>query len=101
MADAQAVPLRSLIAQAFSSRRLGRPATPLSGRRLAVLGAGACLLLSGGASTARAATTGVLPPRNPAADCTAGEGMGLSAINACRAQEGVGPLILPSNWNVL
>lgn len=27
--------------------------------------------------------------------------MGISAINACRAQEGIGPLRLPSNWSSL
>lgn len=27
--------------------------------------------------------------------------MGIAAINACRAQEGVGPLVLPRNWSSL
>ncbi|MGH2835170.1 MAG: hypothetical protein ACRDKD_03095 [Solirubrobacteraceae bacterium] len=42
-----------------------------------------------------------MPPRNPASDCNGGAGMGVGAINACRAQEGIGPLRLPSNWGSL
>jgi hypothetical protein len=70
-------------------------------RYLAALGAAACLLLGAGAGSAQAASAGIVPPRNPASDCTAGAGMGIAAINACRAQEGVGPLRLPSNWGAL
>jgi hypothetical protein len=76
------------------------PKLPLI-RHLAVFGVGACLLLGAGASAAQAATSGIVPPRNPASDCNAGSGSGIAAINACRAQEGVGPLKLPSNWNAL
>jgi hypothetical protein len=75
------------------------PKLPLI-RHLAVFGAGACLLLGAGASAAQAATSGIVPPRNPASNCN-GSGSGIAAINACRAQEGVGPLKLPSNWDAL
>lgn len=74
-------------------------------RRLAVIGVGACLLCSAGTSIAQASTAGILPPRNPAANCdrsNAPEGdWGAANINACRALEGVGPLILPRNWSTL
>lgn len=73
-------------------------------RHLAALGAGACLLLGGAASAARAATAGMLPPKNPAADCDRGGSVGnagLTGIDACRALENVGPVKLPSNWNAL
>jgi hypothetical protein len=76
------------------------PKLPLI-RHLAVFGAGACLLLGAGASAAQAATSGIVPPRNPTTDCSPGGGSGIAAINTCRAQEGVGPLKLPSNWNAL
>ena len=72
-------------------------------RQIAVLGVGACMLL--GAGAAQATTAGILPPHNPAANCdraNAPEGnWGISNINACRALEGVGPLVLPSNWSAL
>lgn len=69
-------------------------------RHLTALATAACLLLATGASAAEAATAGAVPPRNPASDCNAGDG-GLAAINACRAAEGVGPLVLPSNFSSL
>lgn len=74
---------------------------PSVNRHLAVLCAGACLLLTAGAGAAQAATVGVVPPRNPASDCNAAGGTGISAIDACRATEGIGPLKLPSNWGSL
>ena len=70
-------------------------------RHLVALGASASLFLAVGTSAAQAATTGVVPPRNPASDCSSGSGSGLGAINACRAAEGVGPLVLPSNFSSL
>lgn len=73
-------------------------------RHLAAFGVGACLLLGGVASAAEAATAGILPPRNPAANCDRGGGLGsgdLAGIDACRALENVGPLKLPSNWSAL
>src|SRR5579859_838701 len=70
-------------------------------RHLGALGVIACLLLTAGTSAATAATAGVVPPRNPASDCSAGAGMGLAGINACRAAEGIGPLVLPRNWGSL
>ena len=76
------------------------PIRPLT-RHLAALAAGACLLLAAGASAAQAATAGIVPPRNPASDCNAGGGMGVAGIDSCRAQEGIGPLRLPSNWSAL
>jgi hypothetical protein len=68
-------------------------------RHLAALGAAASLLLVAGAGSAQAA--GILPPRNPGSNCNAGGAMGIAAINACRAQESVGPVKLPSNWGSL
>jgi hypothetical protein len=70
-------------------------------RHLAALGAATSLLLATGAGSAQAAAAGIVPPRNPASNCNAGEGVGIPAINACRAQENVGPLRLPSNWDSL
>jgi hypothetical protein len=76
--------------------------SPLSlTRHLAAVSAAACLLLGAGAGSAQAASAGIVPPRNPASNCNAGGAMGIAAINACRAQEGVGPLRLPSNWSAL
>lgn len=74
--------------------------SPLT-RTLVALSASACLFLTAATGAAQAATTGVVPPRNPASDCNSGSGSGLSAINACRAAEGVGPLVLPSNFSSL
>lgn len=73
-------------------------------RRLATASALALACIVLGAASADAATVGILPPRNPAADCDAA---GLSpwftlrGLDACRAREGVGPLVLPSNWSAL
>lgn len=80
-----------------------RPSVPKSSltRYLGALGVIACLALSAGTSAATAATAGVIPPRNPASDCSAGGGMGLAGIDACRAAEGIGPLVLPRNWGSL
>jgi hypothetical protein len=78
-----------------------------SSRRLIGTVCAAAVLLVGaaGASAAQATTAGILPPRNPAADCdrtdTANAEWGIANINACRAVEGVGPLTLPSNWSAL
>jgi hypothetical protein len=47
---------------------------------------------------------GVLPPAVPAGNCTTNRvpaSVELSAINRCRAFEGVGPLRLPDNWSSL
>ncbi len=69
---------------------------------LAALSVSACLwLLAGGTVPARAATVGIVPPRNPASDCRAHDGLGIAAIDSCRAAEGVGPLRLPKNWDAL
>lgn len=70
-------------------------------RHLTALAAAACLYSVLGSGAAQAATAGVVPPRNPASDCNAGGGGGLAAIDSCRASEGVGPLILPSNFGSL
>jgi hypothetical protein len=70
-------------------------------RHLGALGVIACLSLGAATSAATAATAGAVPPRNPASDCNAGGGMGLAGINACRAAEGIGPLLLPRNWGSL
>lgn len=76
------------------------PTTSIT-RQFAALAAGLCLFLVAGAGAAQAATAGVVPPSNPASDCSSGGGSGLAAINACRATEGIGPLILPSNFDAL
>jgi hypothetical protein len=76
------------------------PKTSLT-RHLAAFGASACLLLAAGTTAAQAATAGITPPRNPGSDCNAGGGSVIAGINACRAAEGVGPLVLPSNWSAL
>lgn len=73
---------------------------------LAVLSAGACLLAgAAGAGAAQAATANILPPKNPAADCDRSApphvSVTVSSLDACRADEGVGPLTLPGNWNSL
>jgi hypothetical protein len=76
--------------------------SPLSlTRQLAAVSAAACLLLGAGAGAAQAASAGIVPPRNPTSDCNGGSDMGIAAIDACRAQEGVGPLRLPNNWSAL
>jgi hypothetical protein len=75
--------------------------------RLLALCATGCLFLAvAGASVAQAGTvTGVTPPRNPSADCNRSSSdvgpLDLQSFNACRAKEGVGPLVLPRNWATL
>ncbi len=48
---------------------------------------------------------GILPPSNPAADCdhsaNTNSVWSVTSIDACRALEGIGPLLLPSNWSAL
>jgi hypothetical protein len=70
-----------------------------------VVSVGACLLAGAlGATAAQAATAGILPPKNPTVDCDRAAprvSVTLSALDACRADEGVGPLTLPANWNSL
>lgn len=65
-----------------------------------LLGGLLCGTLAGAslARDARHGSIGPLPPAHPARDCA---GWGLAAIDACRAQEGVGPLLLPRNWSRL
>jgi hypothetical protein len=74
-----------------------------SRRSMAVLSAGACLLVgAGGAGAAQAA--GILPPKNPTADCDRSAppaNVELSSLDACRANEGIGTVTLPANWNSL
>jgi len=80
--------------------------------RLAVLCAAGCLFLGlaglglAGASVALAGTaTGVNALKNPSADCDRSSpriaSLDLQSFNACRAKEGVGPLVLPRNWTTL
>ncbi len=76
-------------------------------QRLASLSVSACLLVAvwTGANAAAAGAAGILPPANPAADCDHANAQpqvwGIAGIDRCRALEGVGPLILPSNWQQL
>jgi hypothetical protein len=58
----------------------------------------------GGVASANAATAGILPPANPASDCDAQGGhpkLTVKRLDGCRAKEGVGRLVLPSNWSAL
>jgi hypothetical protein len=55
-------------------------------------------------ASASAATLGIVPPANPTADCDSQGGnpqLTLHGLDRCRAKEGVGPLVLPSNWFAL
>jgi hypothetical protein len=75
-------------------------------RSLALLSTGTCLLVgAAGAGAAHAATGGgIQAHNNPAADCDRSAprvSIDLSTFDACRANEGVGPLTLPANWNSL
>jgi hypothetical protein len=74
-----------------------------SRRSIAALSAGACLLVGvAGAGGAQAA--GIVPPKNPAADCDRSAppvNVDLSSLDACRANEGIGRITLPTNWNSL
>jgi hypothetical protein len=57
-----------------------------------------------GVGPATAASPGILPPANPAADCDpqgSHPGFTLQELNGCRAKENLGPLTLPSNWTSL
>jgi hypothetical protein len=59
---------------------------------------------SAATASASAATAGVLPPANPAADCDRRGGQpqfSVKGLDRCRAKEGVGRLVLPSNWSAL
>ena len=59
------------------------------------------------AGPASAATIGIVPPANPASNCSITDGgldqdpTGLAPIDYCLAQEGVGPVVLPSNYSSL
>ena len=85
----------------------GMPRAIFKQLRLAVLCAAGCLFLgAAGASVAQAGTaTGVNSLRNPSADCDRSSSdigsLDLRSFNACRAKEGVGPLVLPRNWSTL
>ncbi len=72
----------------------------LSRTRLLSAGLLAAAALLAGATAAQA-NVGILPPANPAANCDA-TGVGiqftLQNLNACRAKEHVGPMVLPGNW---
>lgn len=52
-----------------------------------------------------ALAAGIVPPANPAADCDHSADTNsvwdVSSIDACRAREGIGPVVLPSNWSSL
>ncbi|MGH2842467.1 MAG: hypothetical protein ACRDKL_02620 [Solirubrobacteraceae bacterium] len=55
-------------------------------------------------AVAPAWAAGTLPPRNPGTDCDATGAtprFNLHGLDACRAKEGVGSLVLPSNWSAL
>lgn len=72
-------------------------------RTVVAAAAGLPILAVIGAATASAGV-GVLPPKNPSADCdasAAGVQFTLQALDVCRAKEHVGPLVLPSNFAAL
>ena len=80
--------------------------------RLARLVSAAGAMVSGAVATASAATAqtvGTLPPQGLAANCTPGGGNPFGAgdmeanffVDYCRAHEGVGPIVLPSNYESL
>lgn len=54
-----------------------------------------------GAGGATPSTVGDVPPNNPALSCTDINFATVKDINKCRALEGVGPMVLPSNYNSL
>jgi hypothetical protein len=57
-----------------------------------------------GVASAGAETAGILPPANPGTDCDAhgrDPSLTVRGLDRCRAREGVGPLVLPSNWVAL
>ncbi len=95
------------------------PGSPLAGFRRLVLASSALALpvLAGVFVAPSASALGILPPSNPAASIPAPASMisacygggtatscqtaAIAAIDAARAREGVGPLLLPSNYNSL
>jgi hypothetical protein len=65
---------------------------------------GLTVVLASCTGASASATIGTTPPSNPAADCDARGGhpeFTLAGVNRCRAKEGVGPMVLPSNWSSL
>jgi pyruvate/2-oxoglutarate dehydrogenase complex dihydrolipoamide acyltransferase (E2) component len=75
-------------------------------RRLVELGASLFVLFGGAAVAApQAMALGVLPPANPATDCDQSSSVSgtwnLASVDACRSNEGVGPVALPTNWSSL
>ena len=73
-------------------------------RRLLASAVVAIALCGLGVASASASTVGILPPANPAADCDARGArpdFTLNGLDRCRAKEGVGRLVLPSNWGAL
>lgn len=72
-------------------------------RKLVVIGAAGLLLF--GAASATAGRVRSLALRNPTTNCdavgAAGRKTVIARIDACRASEGIGPIVLPSNWRSL
>jgi len=55
-------------------------------------------------AVASASASGIAAPPNPLADCDAQGGhpdFTLAGLNGCRAKEGIGTMVLPSNWSSL
>lgn len=76
---------------------------PLLRRRLRTAALSLLLSVSAGAGLASSAQAaiGVVPPSEPAANCTPAATDPLAKIDACRASEGIGPVVLPANWAAL
>jgi hypothetical protein len=77
-----------------------------SGHRVVQLGAFMCALLGAVAiATPQALAVGILPPSNPISDCDQSSRLSgdwnLASLDGCRAEEGVGPIALPTNWSSL
>jgi hypothetical protein len=68
------------------------------------LAVGSCIAGAGTAAAVASSQVGIVPPRQPAANCLGLEAVladPLRAIDVCRGREGVGPMQLPSNWRRL
>jgi hypothetical protein len=77
-------------------------ARQLATRRLAPAFLSVMLLFGFAANVAAARTIGIVPPANPQANCTGGLfELPIAVLNRCRAKQGVGPLVLPSNYSRL
>ena len=81
----------------------------LAGGLLGIAVGAAVAAVPSGTAAAVTREIGTVPPANPATECVpqaANEGWApqaglIKALDICRAREGIGPLVLPSNWPLL